>query len=304
MRLCGRRSSVITFTTLIYLVRCVPVVRVIMKKKVQGGLMDFTNVAAIVPAGGSGDLDGMPKILHPLPNGRSILGQVLFTIKEVGFDTVVVVVNNYKFQEQTELHLLNEGFLDNLIFGSQHWRFGAGEAVAIGLEKLSANKIDTIFVAFADMPMWKPETIKKLLETHRKTGGAVTLASIRLTESTPEIIKRYGRVLRNVSGEPIDIIEPHDDIKDVSQVTTVNPSLYVFDRMWLYRNLHKVKPRERDDGYAAEIYLPPLVGIAHNDGAGVTEVPLDDPNEALGINAKEDLELVSRIMTTAAGESA
>ena len=266
--------------------------------------MDFTRVAAIVPAGGSGDLDGMPKILHPLPNGRSILGQVLFTIKTAGFKTVVVVVNNYRFQEQTELHLAEEGFSDSLIFGSQHWRFGAGESVAIGLEKLPANQIDTILVAFADMPMWKPETIKKLLEAHQEAGGAVTLASIKLTESTPETIKRYGRVLRNVNGEPIDIIEPEDDIKNASEITTVNPSLYVFDRRWLYRNLHKVQPRDRNDGFAAEIYLPPLVGIAHNDGAGVTEVPLEDPNEALGINTKEDLELVAKIMARSVGESA
>ena len=107
-----------------------------------------------------------------------------------------------------------------------------------------------------------------------------------------------------MNGEPIDIIEPEDDIKNASEITTVNPSLYVFDRRWLYRNLHKVQPRDRNDGFAAEIYLPPLVGIAHNDGAGVTEVPLEDPNEALGINTKEDLELVFGIMTRASGNSA
>lgn len=258
----------------------------------------FDRVSAIIPAGGCGELNGrgIPKVLEELPNGRSILGQVLTTVMAAGIKTTVVVVNNYKFQERIEAHLEAEGFTAHVTYALQHWRLGAAEAVAIGLEKLP-DEIESVLVAYADMPLWREVTLRCLIGLHLETQAKVSMVTIRLDERTPESIRKFGRIVKDTTGRIIDIVEPQDEIAFNSALaSSVNPSLYLFDREWLGRNLHRLEAYSKGDGFPNEFRLPPLVLYASRDGVGVRELHLNDPLEALGVNTPADLEEVSKVL--------
>lgn len=271
----------------------------------------FENVAAIIPAGGCGDLgNGRPKVLEPLPNGRSVLAQVVAQVNKIGCDPTVVVANNYKFRRQIERHMSKQGLA--VLFAHQHWRLGAAEAVAMGLEKLPERKlgcpdaqtdyklfrIDHVLVVYADKPLWRAETLKQLVSLHLTVGAKVSMLSIPISEQTPEAISQYGRILRDERGHVQEVVERQDpEWNRAEQARSVNPCLFVFERDWLDQNLSKINPVCRDDGYTPEFWLPRLVNVASDNGDKIAELPFDTYDEALGVNTAEELELVRLVIT-------
>ena len=121
------------------------------------------------------------------------------------------------------------------------------------------------------------------------------MVTVPLSGAPPEL-GRYGRIIRGEAGQILRIVEPVDARNGELSATTVNPSLWIWESAWLARNLDKVVPRERPDGRVAERYLPPLVGMAVEQGKLVAELPLRDPREALGVNTIEELQHVRKIV--------
>ena len=56
-------------------------------------------------------------------------------------------------------------------------------------------------------------------------------------------------------------------------------------------------PKLKRDNAQGEYYLTDLLEIALKEGKVVQEVPLDDPQEGIGINTPEQLELVEHILS-------
>lgn len=250
----------------------------------------LSSVAAIIPAGGAGSIsNGKPKVLEEISDGRSIIGQVLSSLLPLGLGQIVVVVNNFLFREKIQEHLRREGLNNHVTWALQHWRLGAAEAVAVGLEKLTED-IRTVLVTYGDMPLWRTETFLELISGTLFLSYDIGMVYVPLTEKTPEMVRNYGRVLRNKKGNIMQIVEPSDEIsEDLSEVDSVNPSLYVFNRGWLTRNLSRIEPKGKGDGFPSEFHMPQLIKIARDPAVGVLELELADQNEALGINTLDDL---------------
>jgi bifunctional UDP-N-acetylglucosamine pyrophosphorylase/glucosamine-1-phosphate N-acetyltransferase len=171
---------------------------------------------------------------------------------------------------------------------------GAGDAVKSALPLLREVGCRDFLVVYADMPLWRPETISALVLEHLREMPAITMATVALDSKAA--LRSYGRILRNEQGKIIGVVEPADATEEQLRTTTVNPSLYVFRREWFAENIGRVRPRERGDGYPPEIYLPPLVALAHEQGQRVAEFPIQDPTETLGVNTLAELLAVRQIV--------
>jgi bifunctional UDP-N-acetylglucosamine pyrophosphorylase/glucosamine-1-phosphate N-acetyltransferase len=258
---------------------------------------DFSTVAAIVPAGGAGSLsNGKPKVLEEIAPGRSILGHILQVLLTLGLGQIVVVVNSFLFREMIQDHLRTEGFDNHVTWALQHWRLGAAEAVAVGLEKLR-EEINTVLVTYGDMPLWRAQTFRELLTMQRYALADVAMMYVPLSHKVPETIKQYGRIVADEEGGIMQIFELGDEINvDPKRVYATNPSLYAFSKGFVTRNLRLIPMRSKGDGHEPEFHLPYLIGIARSEGVPITAVEVTDPEEALGVNTQEDLEEVRQVL--------
>lgn len=266
----------------------------------------FEKVGAIIPAGGCGKFPGsrVPKILEPLTHWtQSLIAGSVRPVIGAGINTVGIVLNNNRFRQFREdvLNALHEDGIDcsrghNIHIAHQSWRLGAAQAVELGLHVLPES-LHTILVTYADMLLWRPATIRQLVETHLATRAVVSIVALTLRSDTPGAIRNYGRILRDGNGKILDIIEPQQPaMVEPDKVISVNPSLYAFDRWWLLEKLGRIRAVDKGDGFEPEFHLSCLLKIAHDEKAPVAEVPLDDHEEALGVNTLEELEEVAIIL--------
>ena len=128
----------------------------------------------------------------------------------------------------------------------------------------------------------------RLAQEHLHRKAVISMVTLRLQEG--HRTQRYGRIVRDAGGKILAALEPWElPPVDLSVAQFVNPSLYVFDRHWLGSSLALIPLVDKGDGFPAELQLPKLLPIAHEQGVEILELPLDDPSEALGVNTPEEL---------------
>jgi bifunctional UDP-N-acetylglucosamine pyrophosphorylase/glucosamine-1-phosphate N-acetyltransferase len=97
-------------------------------------------------------------------------------------------------------------------------------------------------------------------------------------------------VLRN-RGRIKAIVEFKDVDDKIKRIREVNPAIYCFDAKWLWRNIEKLKNNNSQQEY----YLTDMVKQAFVQGLRVESFPVDT-EEAIGINTKEELKIVEKMI--------
>ncbi|MBI5529890.1 MAG: NTP transferase domain-containing protein [Candidatus Doudnabacteria bacterium] len=242
-------------------------------------------VAAIIPAAGWGFfVPGFPKVLEQI-GGQTILETVLKTVFASGVvDEVVVVVNPNNYGPQIEK--VCDGLPVQIAY--QQERTGAAGAVAVALPLV--KHCEHILVTYADMPLWRTNTMRELVIRHIGDGATVSMVTVALNGTRR--LERYGRVIFDEQGVPLAVFEP-DELVSVNpelleRAKTVNPSLYAFDRDWLERYIPEIEPVSKD-GYTAERHLPKLIPMAYQQGRLMSTLLIKDETEALGVNTYPEL---------------
>lgn len=244
---------------------------------------------AVILASGYGQIrKNFPKVCEKI-DGKAIIQKTAESVLAAGINEKKVIVTiNSNFGEEVKKVLENFP----IEFVMQPDRNGPADAVALALENVKAN---SVLIVFGDMPFWRPQTLKSVVEFHKQKKAVVALISLQIHEKTPAAIEQYGRILRNEKRKIIAIVEPGDlDEEMAKNVKTVNPSLYCFNVKWLKENIKNAPVREKSDGHPAERTLPPLVVTASKQKKKVVEIFLTDHYEAIGINTKEDLKFARR----------
>lgn len=247
------------------------------------------NIGIVVLAAGRGkrmhaDVD-QPKVLVPLL-GRPLILHLLSNIKESVVRTTPVIVI------APDLYVIRNRIGSVCEYAIQDAQLGTGHAVLAAKEKLL--KYDHVLVLYGDHPLVSARTIDTLTVHHLESGADITLATLRLPhfDDWYSFFECYGRIKRNERGEIAEIIECKDTSKEEQTLTEVNPGYYIFNARWLWKALPKLK-RENAQG---EYYLTDLIAFALKEGRQICDVPIEDPEEALGINTPEQLKLVETIM--------
>lgn len=241
-------------------------------------------VAGVVPiicAGGVGFNPQRGKVFeHLLPGAPMILVQ-LRAIWEAGLRNPIVVTNHFFYEQM----VYTVGSLAKVVI--QEINTGTAPAVLTALPEVHS---DFAMVFFADMPLWKSETLRDFALFHLSHSMPMSMINIRFDTYSVKLLKTFSRTLWDQNGNLIGIFEPEDKIPENLPIGGLNPSLYCYDMVDLeiaLRSITKVTSKgEKTVNHTVEYYLR---------NGGIAKFQIEDYKQAYGINDEEQLELARQI---------
>jgi bifunctional UDP-N-acetylglucosamine pyrophosphorylase / glucosamine-1-phosphate N-acetyltransferase len=228
--------------------------------------MPMARTAVILAAGfGTRMRSALPKTLHRIA-GRPMLRHLLASCEQV-FDRIVVVVG-------PEMDAVRREAAPHVSVVQQERR-GTAHAALVAMPEFGDGEVA---VLYADNPLIRPETLRRLLD--RRASGDVTLALLAFRPPDPG---RYGRVIAR-DGYVERIVEWIDAVEAERAETLCNAGVLCAASADMARWLAAV----RADNAKGECYLTDVVALAHAEGgrAAAVEAPAD---ELAGINSRAEL---------------
>lgn len=241
-------------------------------------------IAAVVLAAGKGKRMGsengseIPKVMFKA-NGKPVVSYLIQSLHDAGLKKIVLVVG-YK-QE-----IVREYFKDEVEYAVQEEQLGTGHATMSARKNLE-KKSDAVIVCCGDAPLFKSETITRLIELFKNDHPTIALITVGYSDPTG-----YGRIVRDENGNVEAIIEHKDCTDEQLMIEECNAGFYIFDSNWLWENLANIKT----DNAQGEYYLTDVVKMAKEQGKKIGAVKVSDEAEVLGINTPEQLKQVEEIL--------
>lgn len=226
-------------------------------------------ISAVILAAGQGTRmrSKTPKVLHPLA-GRAMIDYSLKAVEGICTDLPVVVVGHGA--DAVKAHLGNAAR-----FVTQEPQLGTAHAVQQA-ESVLSGKSDLVLIFYADMPLLRHETLKKLVEAQKSNPGAISMLTVIADDP-----KGFGRITRDANGSVLSIVEEASASKEQLAIRELNAGIYCCRADWLWAGLKKIKKSPK-----GEFYLTDLVELAVKDGSIVNAYSITDFNEAIGINTR------------------
>lgn len=239
-------------------------------------------VAAVILAAGQGTRmkSNFPKVLHPL-GGKPMVAHSVWAAQEASDVTPVLVVGVGADRVRKTLG-------DQVRYAVQEKQLGTGHAVlqtrsllagvpALAVrEDSGAAESDMVLVTYADMPLLRSETLKRMVGHHRRAAPAITMLTV--IQDSP---RGFGRVLRDAADRVIAVVEEPEATPEQLAIRELNAGVYCFDATWLWAHLEQIPLSSK-----GEYYLTDMVGIAVTEGSKVEALTTDDPSEVLGVNTR------------------
>lgn len=225
----------------------------------------------------------LPKVLHPVAD-RPMVHWVVDACEGAGSRRNIVVVGH-----QADLVRRELAGRGSCAFVEQNQQLGTGHAVmqaAPLYQNPQAANID-VLVLCGDGPLIQTKTIIRLVEMHRRSGAAATLATAVLDDPSG-----YGRIVRNQQRRFVRIVEDKDATPEEKAIQEVNPSYYCFKAQDLLDGLSRIDNKNSKNEY----YLTDVLGIFVKDGRRVEVVEAVPPQDVLSINNPRQLAEVDSIL--------
>lgn len=246
------------------------------------------NVQIIILAAGKGTRmeSDLPKALTPLA-GKPFIDYVLSEVQKLNPAEKPIVVVGHKKEEVIKV------LRDSHRHVVQDELLGTGHAVKITKAHIGEH-IDTVVVLFADQPLMKSETIKKLIEEHVDKGAILTMATADIgdySEWRRDAFDNFGKIVRDENGNVLKIVERKNASIEEQDITEVNPAYFVFQAEWMWQKLDELK----NENAQGEYYLIDLPEFAFREDKKIHTVAIDY-REALGANTKAQLEVLEKAL--------
>jgi bifunctional UDP-N-acetylglucosamine pyrophosphorylase/glucosamine-1-phosphate N-acetyltransferase len=233
----------------------------------------MTTTAAVILAAGQGTRmrSKLPKVLHPM------LGHPLawYALQAAGQATAgdlpVMIVGH-------GVEAVRQALAGQARFALQEPQLGTGDAVRQA-ETLLAGQADYILVTYADMPLLRVETLRRLIEAQQTHKGPFTLLTVQADDP-----RGFGRIVRDAAGHVQAIVEEAQATPEQLAIHELNAGVYCFAAEWLWPALRRIQLAPK-----GEYYLTDLVGMAAAEGRTVQALVVDDPSEVIGINTRVHL---------------
>jgi len=217
-----------------------------------------------------------------------MVAHILHALSGMDLDQVVVVVG-FGADEVTKAVSEHSPQGSKVQFAEQTVQRGTGDAVLVALCAIpgAPDDNDDLIVVPGDTPLLRTETLSSLVETHRRSGAAVTLLSSLAADPSG-----YGRVVRDETGRVLRIVEERDATDEERLIGEVNTSVYVFRRSILATALRRLRP----DNASHELYLTDVIAVARDAGYPVGSVQTPDFAEASGVNDRQQLAVAEAVL--------
>lgn len=219
------------------------------------------------------------KVMHPVL-GKPMLTYVLETAARLeplsativtGKDGKIVndLVGNFNFKTVTQTE-----------------RLGTGHAV-LTAKDLYAGVEEPLVVVYGDNPFLQSETVAKLVEAYYTSEAFASVLTVEATDP-----HGYGRILKDKTGNILEIKEEKDCNEEQRKITEVNSGCYCFNSKQLFKALDRVKPNNKQN----EIYLTDVIGIMVSNGQKVVPIKILEEWQTLGVDSRQKLALANMIL--------
>jgi bifunctional UDP-N-acetylglucosamine pyrophosphorylase/glucosamine-1-phosphate N-acetyltransferase len=234
---------------------------------------------AVILAAGQGTRmkSNLPKVLHAIA-GVPMITHVVNIAKQVTTETPVIVIGHGADAVRSIVG-------DDAIFVMQDQQLGTGHAVRQA-ESTLKGKTDLILVFYADMPLYRPETLKALIDAQKASGGAMSMLTVVADDP-----RGFGRIVRKADGSVAAIVEEAVANADQLKIKELNVGGYCFRADWLWQALARINVSPK-----GEYYLTDTVEIAVKDNLSVQAAIIEDRDEVIGINTRVHLAEAEAVM--------
>jgi bifunctional UDP-N-acetylglucosamine pyrophosphorylase/glucosamine-1-phosphate N-acetyltransferase len=242
-----------------------------------------SRLAAVVLAAGQGTRmkSTRPKVMHPVA-GRPMIGHVLDRLVEAGAGRIVAVLapgmdEAAAFAQETA----------PVAIAIQDVPRGTGHAVMAAQRALKAFTGD-VLVLYGDTPLIGAETIAAMM-ARRRAGDDPAVVVLGFTPADPAA---YGRLVCGADGGLARIVEARDATAEEAAIGLCNAGIMAFDGARLPALLAEIGTENAKNEY----YLTDAVEIARRKGWRCAVVEARDPDEVMGVNARDELAAAEAIM--------
>ncbi len=172
--------------------------------------MKANKVTAVLLAAGQGTRmkSETQKVLHPLC-GRPMILYSLEAARQASTEKPVVVIGNGG-------DAVRQFLGDSARLVVQNPPLGTGHAV-LQVEPLLRGRTDYVLVSYADMPLLRGETLRRLVEAQQENPGPMTILTV-----ISEDARGFGRVLRTTDGNVQAIVEEAAATPEQLKITELN----------------------------------------------------------------------------------
>jgi len=139
-------------------------------------------ISAIILAAGLSSRMGRPKPLLPLGDGTTILERNISLFQDRGIVGVWVVIGH----RREAVEPIAESCGASCVFNPDY-RGDMFSSVVVGLTSLGPG-VDGVFIQPVDIPLVRPSTIRRLLETHGRNSGGIIYPVHRGRRGHPPLI--------------------------------------------------------------------------------------------------------------------
>ncbi|MBC8505943.1 MAG: bifunctional UDP-N-acetylglucosamine diphosphorylase/glucosamine-1-phosphate N-acetyltransferase GlmU [Anaerolineales bacterium] len=235
-------------------------------------------ISVILAAGqGTRMRSSLPKVLNPIL-GQPMLWYAVEASRAVTQDSPVVVVGH-------NADSVREALGDYAQFVLQEEQLGTGHAVQQA-ESVLRDKTDLVLVSYGDMPLVRPETLSRLVESQQTHNGPVSVLT-----AMAENPRGFGRIVRDSDGGVLAIVEEVHATPEQLEIRELNTGVFCFSSDWLWDALGRIELNIK-----GEYFLTDLVEIAVSDEMSVQAIKVDDNSEMIGINTQVHLAEASAMM--------
>jgi bifunctional UDP-N-acetylglucosamine pyrophosphorylase / glucosamine-1-phosphate N-acetyltransferase len=210
-----------------------------------------------------------PKVLHEV-GGKPLLRHVVDAARQiVPPEDVYVIVGHEAGLVRDSVAKLGVQFVE------QTEQRGTGHAIQTARQ--ATEGYENIIVLSGDVPLIRPETIRKVRDFHLEHRAAMTVLT-----AAPEELQGYGRVVRksNNSDEIREIVEPKALTPELAKAKEINSGIYAFSSKPLFAHIDSLGTKNAH----GEFYLTDMAAILVAAGERVLALQAEDADEVLGAN--------------------
>jgi bifunctional UDP-N-acetylglucosamine pyrophosphorylase/glucosamine-1-phosphate N-acetyltransferase len=253
----------------------------------------MSKLAVVILAAGKGTRmnSKTQKILHDV-GGQPMVAHIFASALEVADLPPVMVVGP------------GEDGVERLL-GEQAWyvtqpqQLGTGHATLMA-SPLLQGKADQVIVTYADMPLLKADTMRRLATAQAEEGAILSMLSVMGDPASS-----FGRVVRDDEGKVVEIVEVAEarqrpNTADLLAIQELNVGVYCFDGPWLWEQIPFLPIRQARSGQ--EYYLTDMVGRAVEQGQTVEAIVVEDADECLGAGTRAEMVAVEKAFRNRASE--
>jgi bifunctional UDP-N-acetylglucosamine pyrophosphorylase/glucosamine-1-phosphate N-acetyltransferase len=146
---------------------------------------------------------------------------------------------------------------------------------------------DNCLILLGDMPLVTTGILIEVAKLKNRSRNVAVLATTVVDNPAG-----YGRIIKDDSGRIIKIIEESDATPTEKKIKEINPSIYCFDTLLLFKYLDKISSTNSQNEY----YLTDIISELAKSNHVIDSVLVEDSSVVEGINDRKQLADLEEIM--------